>query len=103
MPKAESDVGCWRSEVRIALVEVAVCGDREEGSELLGQYQTIEDFGRIAVASAFRVTEVGQFLVTDPGVAFTRDRLAILGGRPVVDPLPELGTGDLSGGGVLHQ
>ena len=31
------------------------------------------------------------------------DLLALSGGDTVADPLPELGAGDLSGGGILHQ
>src|SRR5215213_4718942 len=50
--EAESEVGgslsLATSEGGIALVEVGVGGDREERGEILGQHQSVEDFGRIS-------------------------------------------------------
>src|SRR2546426_12585423 len=35
--------------------------------------------------------------------ALDRERPAVVQGGAVVDPLPDLGAGDLGGGGVLHE
>ena len=49
------------------------------------------------------VAEGGVLLLDDPLDQLAGDRLAGVEGGVVVDPLPDLGAGDLGGGGVLHQ
>src|SRR5215218_11515962 len=102
--RAAISLVCQRGpEVGIVLFEICIGGDGEEGGELLGHHQSIQDLSRFAETTAAGPAELVELLVKDLGIALARDRLAIFRGRAVVDPLPELSTGDFRGGGVLHQ
>ena len=77
--------------------------DGQERHELAAQNKGVEDLHRLTQAAVIRAAERLELRIAQLLVELRGDLAAVVQRGVVVDPLPELGTGDLGGGGVLHQ
>ena len=75
---------------------------RKDGKSV-GQGDFLEDVAGVVEAVAVEALQPREFLVQQLLHPFVGDDLAVVRDGAGVDPLPELGAGDLRGGGVLHQ
>src|SRR5437762_8444331 len=90
-----------RGVLRRTSIEALVGGVGEEFGEVLGKDEAVEDLGRFPEPAA--ASELLELLVADLAVEVAGRRTPVVQLGFVLDPLPELGTGDLGGRRVLHQ
>src|SRR5215208_1855878 len=103
--------GLWRSfpgpdwlEARsLRAVEVLVRLAGQERHEVAAEHEAVEDRYGVAEPSLSRAAEGGELLVAELPVERGGDPRPVFQRSNVPEPLPELGTGDLGGGGVFHQ